>query len=167
MQQFKKFSEKIETIKMFALDVDGVLTNGDLVYTSNGEFIKVFNVKDGLGLKLLQDKGFIVAIISSRKSDVVTYRMKELGIKFVFQGVEDKYQLIEDLTGQFMLYWNNIAFMGDDLIDVPVLQKAGFSACPPDAVEEVISLCDYVTQREAGRGAVREVANLILKSRNN
>jgi 3-deoxy-D-manno-octulosonate 8-phosphate phosphatase (KDO 8-P phosphatase) len=167
MQPFKRFEDKLSAIKMLALDVDGVLTKGDLIYTASGEFIKVFNVKDGLGLKLLQEKGIIVAIITARKSDVVTTRMKELGIRFLYQGVDDKLQLIEDLTGQFMLYWNNIAYMGDDLNDLPVIQKAGFAACPSDAIDEVISACHYTSRKEGGKGAVREVADMILKCQQN
>lgn len=165
MNIYKKFEEKLAHIKLFALDVDGTLTSGDLVYTANGEFIKIFNVKDGLGLKLLQQSGLIVAVITSRKSEIVQNRMQELGIRFIYQGVEDKYQLLEDLTGQFMLYWNNIAYMGDDLPDLPVIEKAGFAACPADAVDEIIEASDYVTKKPAGKGAVREVADLILKSK--
>lgn len=164
---YKRFEEKLKNISILALDVDGVLTNGDLIYNSEGEFVKIFNVKDGQGLKLLQENNIIVAVITARRSPIVAYRMKELGVRFLYQGVDDKIQLMEDLTAQFMLYWNNVAYMGDDLTDLPILQKAGFSACPPDAVEEVLSACNYVTIKEAGRGAVREVADMILKSKNN
>jgi 3-deoxy-D-manno-octulosonate 8-phosphate phosphatase (KDO 8-P phosphatase) len=114
---------------------------------------------------MLQENGVIVAIITARKSDVVNTRMNELGIRFLYQGVEDKFQLIEDLTGQFMLYWNHIAYMGDDITDLPVLSKAGFAACPADAVEEVITISHYVTKREGGKGAVREVIDMILKAK--
>ena len=165
MIAMQKHKDKLEQIKMLALDVDGTLTSGDLVYTANGEFIKTFNVKDGLGLKLLQEKGIIVAVISARKSPIVEYRIKELGVRFLYQGIEDKHNLVDGLTSQFMLYWNNIAYMGDDLTDMPLLEKVGFAACPSDAVEEVISVSHYVTQQPGGKGAVREVADMILKSR--
>ena len=166
MNAYHKHKDKLNKIKMLALDIDGTLTSGDLIYTANGEFIKTFNVKDGLGLKLLQEKGIIVAVISARKSSIVEFRMKELGIRFLYQGVEDKYSLVDGLTSQFMLCWDNVAYVGDDLTDIPVLEKVGFSACPSDAVDDVITKCHYTTQQPGGKGAVREVADLILKSRN-
>lgn len=165
MQQFKNVEEKLKQIKILALDVDGVLTSGELIYTASGEFIKIFNVKDGQGLKSLQKNGIIVVIITSRKSEIVSKRMKELGIKYVYQGVEDKLNLIEELTGQFMCYWNDIAYMGDDLVDVPVLEKAGFAACPADAALEAKAVSDYITKNNGGKAAVREVSDMILKAK--
>lgn len=167
MNGYQKIEEKLSLIKMLALDVDGVLTTGDLIYGPEGEALKIFNVKDGLGLKLLQENGIIVSIITSRKSSIVSTRMEELGIRFIYQGIDDKLGLLEDLTAQFMMYWNNIAFMGDDVTDIPVLQKVGFSACPSDAMTDVLSHCDYVTTKEGGKGCVREVADLILKNKKN
>lgn len=165
MNPLVKHKDQLQKIKMFATDVDGVLTDGKLHYTSNGEYFKSFNTKDGLGLKLLQENGIIVAVITARKSKIVELRIKELGIRFLYQGVEDKFQLIEGLTAQFMLYWENIAYIGDDLPDLPVLQKAGFSTCPKDAVSDVTAICNYTSSQPGGMGAVREVADLILKSR--
>lgn len=164
MNPILKYQNQLKKIKMLAVDVDGVLTDGKLHYTSSGEHFKSFNAKDGLGLKLLQEKGFIVAVITARKSDIVELRMKELGIRFLYQGVDDKFQMIEGLTGQFMFYWENIAYIGDDLPDLPVLEKVGFAACPADAVEEVLLTCHYVANKTGGMGVVREVADLILKA---
>lgn len=166
MKSYMRYKEKLANIKMLALDVDGVLTTGELIYNKDGEYLKQFNAKDGLGIKLLLQKGIIVAIITARKSKIVDYRMKELGIRFVFQGVEDKIDLLENLTAQFTLYWENIAYIGDDLTDLPALKKVGFAACPADAVDDVIAECTYITKREGGKGAVREVADMILKAQN-
>lgn len=166
MTKYQKFEDRISNVKLLALDVDGVLTDGNLYYSENGEFMKVFNVKDGMGLKILQDKGIIVAVITARKSKIVDIRMKELGIKYVYQGVEDKLALLEGLSEQFMFYWDNIAYMGDDINDLPILKKAGFATCPSDAMPDLLTCCHYVTKKTAGKGAVRELADLILKNLN-
>lgn len=157
------FTNRVNNIKIVALDVDGVLTNGDLIYSKDGEILKIFNVKDGLALKLLIEKGFLIVVITARRSDIVTLRMKELGIKFVYQGIENKVSVLDDLLGQFMLGWENLAYIGDDLNDIPVLKKAHLPCCPSDASKDVIVCCHYVCKKEGGRGAVREVAELILK----
>ena len=166
MNQYIRYKEKLAKIKMLALDVDGVLTTGELIYNKNGEYLKQFNVKDGLGIKLLLQKGIVIAIITARKSEIVDYRMKELGIRFVYQGIEDKISLLDNLTSQFMIDWDSIAYIGDDLTDLPVLKKVGFAACPADAVDNVISECTYITKREGGKGAVREIADMILAAQN-
>lgn len=166
MNSYLRHKEKLNKIKMLALDVDGVLTNGELIYSKDGEYLKKFNAKDGLGIKLLLQKGIVVAIITARKSEIVEYRMKELGVRFVYQGIDDKINLLENLMAQFMLYWDNIAYVGDDLTDLPALEKVGFSACPADAVNDVIAKCIYTTKRKGGEGCVREVTDMILKAQN-
>lgn len=163
MNKYIKLEEALSNIKMLALDVDGVLTDCSIIYDLNGEALKAFNAKDGLGINLIQKQGIIVAIITGRKSDIVTKRMQDLHVKYVYQGIDDKLSVVEGLLNQFMIDWDNLAYVGDDLPDLPVLKKAAFSACPPDAVAEVLSQCFYVTKKEAGKGCVREVIDLILK----
>ncbi len=150
-------------IKLLLLDVDGVMTDGRITYDSDGAETKSFDVKDGYGLKLLQRAGIEVGIITGRQSAVVTRRAEELGIELVYQGAKDKlvpFQEILELRG---LSPEQVAYVGDDVIDLPVMRRVGFSATVADAVEEVKPFADLVTARAGGRGAVREVCDFLLK----
>ncbi|GMR04725.1 MAG: hypothetical protein BMS9Abin23_0630 [Thermodesulfobacteriota bacterium] len=155
--------ERIKKVKLLLLDVDGVLTGGSIIYDDDGREIKVFDVKDGHGLKLLMRAGVDVGIITSRSSTVVDRRAKDLGIEIVYQGMLDKVKAFEDVLDKRSLSPHETAYMGDDIVDLPVLKRAGFSIAVPDGVEEVREMADYVTERPGGRGAVREVSELILK----
>ncbi len=152
-------------IKLFIMDVDGVLTDGSITYTSSGEEIKTFNVKDGLGLNLLSEVGIKTAIITGRKSVVVERRAKELKIDDVIQGKIRKLESYESLKEKYNLKDEEVLFIGDDIIDLPVLKKVGISVCVADAVEEVKAVCSYITQKKGGEGAVREVIEKLLKLR--
>ncbi|WP_460595565.1 KdsC family phosphatase [Geomonas sp. Red276] len=157
--------ERVKKIKLLILDVDGVMTDGRIIFDSNGVESKFFNVKDGHGIKMLQRAGIEVAIISGRESVVVTNRAAELGIKIVYQKSLNKlepYQKILLATG---LTDEEVAFMGDDVIDIPVLRRVGFAAAPADAIAEVLPHVHYVTQARGGWGAVREVCDHIIKGR--
>ncbi len=158
----KKAAKKI---KLFIMDVDGVLTNGSITYTSSGEEIKTFNVKDGLGLNLLSEVGIKTAIITGRKSVIVEIRAKELKIDDVIQGKIRKFESYEYLKEKYNLKDEEVLFIGDDIIDLPVLKKVGISVCVADAVEEVKAVCSYITQKKGGEGAVREVIEKLLKLR--
>ena len=156
--------ERLEKIKLLILDVDGVMTDGRIIFDSNGVESKFFNVKDGHGIKMLQRAGIEVCIISGRESQVVANRAGELGITKVHQRSLDKlapYRRVLDETG---FSDEQVAYMGDDIIDVPVLRRVGFAAAPADAVEDVLPYVHFIARNRGGWGAVREVCDLILKS---
>mgnify|MGYP003585607428 CR=1 FL=1 len=158
-------TDRLSKIELVLLDVDGVLTDGRIIWDANGTEIKFFNVKDGHGIKLLQRAGIQVGIITGRTSPVVDLRAKELGITLVYQGSlrkQDSYDDIKRITG---LSDHQIAYMGDDVIDVPVMRRVGFAAAPSDALPEALAVADLVTSRCGGMGAVRELCDLILKCR--
>ena len=156
--------EKARAVKLLILDADGVLTDGRIIYTDRGEEVKAFNVKDGHGLKLLMRAGIRVAIITGRKSPAVEHRARDLGITRVFQKALNKIEAYEEIRATQKLRDEELCVMGDDLPDLPILRKCGFSVAVPDSVDEVKREVDYVTKREAGKGAVREVCDIILKA---
>ena len=133
-------------IKLIAFDIDGVMTDGSLYYTDDGRELKAFSVQDGLGLKLLQRAGLELAIVTGRNSVVVARRAADLGIAHVFQGVADKRATVSRLLVKLGLHWNECAFMGDDLTDIPPMRAAGFSAAPSDADPEVRRIARFVCQ---------------------
>ncbi|HEY6874363.1 MAG TPA: phenylphosphate carboxylase subunit delta [Geobacteraceae bacterium] len=155
--------DRLKNIKLLLLDVDGVMTDGRIIFDSNGIESKFFNVKDGHGIKLLQRAGVEVGIISGRSSQVVANRAAELGITRLFQGALDKLAIYRGIVQETGLADAQIAFMGDDVIDIPVLTRVGFAAAPADAVEEVFPHVQFVARNRGGWGAVREVCDLILK----
>ena len=157
--------QKLINIKLLLLDVDGVMTDGGIVYDGNGLETKVFNVKDGHGIKMLQRHGIQVGVITGRTSAVVDIRARELGIELLYQGALKKLESYADVKRKTGLDDRQIAYMGDDVIDVPVMRRAGFAAAPLDALPEVLAVADYVSSRSGGRGSVREVCDLILKGR--
>jgi 3-deoxy-D-manno-octulosonate 8-phosphate phosphatase (KDO 8-P phosphatase) len=159
--------ERLKKIKLLILDVDGVMTDGRIIFDSNGAESKFFNVKDGHGIKMLQRSGLEVGIISGRESRVVANRAVELGINLVYQKSLDKlvpYRQMLETTG---LADEKVAFMGDDVIDIPLLRRVGFAAAPADAVAEVIPFAHFVAKNRGGWGAVREVCDLILRAQGN
>jgi 3-deoxy-D-manno-octulosonate 8-phosphate phosphatase (KDO 8-P phosphatase) len=155
---------RLKNIRLLILDVDGVMTDGRIIFDSNGIESKFFNVKDGHGIKMLQRAGIDVAIISGRQSTVVTNRAAELGIERVFQKSVNKLDHYRQILADTGLSDAEIAFIGDDLIDIPLLRRVGFAAAPADAVAEVIPFVHFVTRNSGGWGAVREVCDLLLKA---
>jgi len=151
-------------IKLLLLDVDGVLTDGRITYDNNGVETKAFDVKDGHGLKLVQRAGIAVGIITGRSSDVVALRARELGIEIVYQGAKDKLVPYVEVLEALGLIDEQVAYVGDDVVDLPILRRVGFSATVADAVDDVKPLVDYVARRPGGRGAVREICDFILKN---
>jgi 3-deoxy-D-manno-octulosonate 8-phosphate phosphatase (KDO 8-P phosphatase) len=151
-------------IRLMIFDVDGVLTDGGLHYDSDGEIIKRFNVLDGLGIRLLQHAGIATAIITARSSDIVARRAADLGIQHVQQGVHDKKTAFEELLSYTATQARDCGFVGDDLIDLPVLSRVGFAASVPNAHAEVRARVHYVTRAKGGHGAVREVCDFILRA---
>lgn len=161
----KEIKEKLKKVKLLILDVDGVLTDGSIVYSSQGEEIKTFNVHDGYGIEILRQEGIPVAIITGRISQIVEKRAKDLKIEDLIQGTIDKVPAAENFLKKYNITFDEVAFMGDDLFDIPLLQKVGFACAPKNARKEVKRIVHYVTKKEGGKGAVREIIDMILDAK--
>lgn len=157
-----EFVSRLEEVRLLALDVDGVLTDGGLYYTETGEELKKFNVKDGLGLQRLMLSGIEVAIISAGFSSATLHRAKRLGIANTFIGVDDKLATLKRLCLELNVPLSQVAYMGDDFVDLPVMQSVGCPITVADAMPENRAVAIYTTQKAGGQGAVREVCELIL-----
>ncbi len=153
---------RVEGVKLLVLDVDGVLTDGRLYYHDDGTESKAFDVRDGHGIKMLCQAGIETTIISGRRSPSVDKRAADLGITEVVQGVRDKVPILEKLVSQKHLKPEEIAYVGDDIVDLPVMNRVGLAIAVADASEHLFDAAHYVTIAPGGRGAVREVAELIL-----
>ncbi len=162
----KNLSLRAASIRLVAIDVDGVLTDGRLYYSDTGEELKVFHSHDGLGLRRLVDAGIEPAIISARKSRAVQRRMKELGVTNVHLGCHDKGGMIDKLMQDAGLTKKEVAAIGDDLLDMPMLERAGLGVAVANARPELLKAADWVTKKPGGHGAVRELCDLILNARN-
>jgi len=160
----KSISEKLKKIILLVLDVDGVLTDGKIIIDDLGNESKNFNVWDGHGLKLLMRGGVDVIFLTGRTSEVVKYRADELGIKNVYQGAKDKAQVLGEILDARGLPGEHVAYVGDDVVDIPAFRMAGFSAAVADAPPYVRAQADYVTEKEGGGGAVREICEMILNA---
>lgn len=156
--------EKAKAIRLLILDVDGVLTTGAIYYASQGIHMKGFHIQDGLGMKLLQKTNVEVAIISGKSSDAVEQRMKDLNIKHVYLGHEDKIPAYEELKQRLKLKDHQIAHMGDDLPDLPLFRRVGLSISVPGAPSVIHQNVDFITKRKAGKGAVREACEFIMEA---
>lgn len=165
MKNNRRIFNKARKIKLLILDVDGVLTDGRIYYTNSGEEIKAFNVHDGHGIVMLKESGIKTALISGRKSRSVTIRARELGIQYIYQGIFDKVKVMEKIINREKIKPENVCYIGDDVTDLALLSRAGFSVSVMNGVPEVKSVTDYITTKEGGNGAVREVAEIILKAK--
>jgi len=154
--------EKAAQIQLLVLDVDGVLTDGSLYFDNDGNEMKAFSTRDGLGMRLLQRHGIELALITGRKSDIVARRAEQLGIRHVYQGRNDKLQAFTELLDTTGFEERAVCFAGDDWIDLPVLERVGLAVTVADADQVVQSRVHWVTSRNGGKGAVREICNLIL-----
>ncbi len=157
--------EVAKMVELVVLDVDGVLTDGSIVVGGDGSEMKFFNVKDGHGIKLLQRAGIDIMFVSGRYSEPTLRRAEELGVKRVFIGVKDKLTVFDDIVQSGQVAPKAICYIGDDLVDIPVMRRVGFPVAVSDAVEEVKKVALYVTKASGGHGAVREVSEIILKSK--
>ncbi|HEV7746290.1 MAG TPA: HAD family hydrolase [Pyrinomonadaceae bacterium] len=164
MDDSASIERRASHIKLLLMDCDGVLTDGRLWLTEDGDEQKSFNTHDGLGLSLLHRAGLKSGIITGRTSRAVARRARELGVEFVYQGKPDKTAAFEEILQQADVSEGEVAFIGDDLPDIPLMNRVELSVAVADAVEETRSAANYVTQARGGRGAVREVIELILKS---
>jgi len=158
--------EKAQKIKALIFDVDGVLTDGKISYTNTGDEIKSFNVKDGQVIKLLKNAGLIVGAITGRQSEIVERRAKELKLDFVYQGAESKIEKLEEVKNKFQLKDEEIAYIGDDIIDLKLIIRVGLGITPRDALSYVNEKADLITTKNGGDGVVREVADMILAAQN-
>ena len=153
-----------EKVRLLVLDVDGVLTDGSIYYSNNGDELKAFNIQDGLGIKLLQGANIEVAIITGRSSSLLSRRSKELGIQRVIQGREDKLTALNELLADSTYTFDDIAYMGDDLPDLAVIRRVGLGMTVANASPTVIEHAHWQAKRDGGRGAVREAAEFILRA---
>lgn len=151
-------------VRIALFDVDGVLTDGRLYYSDSGQEMKAFSVKDGMGLRLLREAGIKCGLVTARKSALVEARARDLQLHYAFQGVRDKLKVVDEVLAELKLGYDELLYMGDDLVDLAVLQRAGLAVSVPDADPLAISAAHYVTTRGAGAGAVREVAELVLRA---
>ncbi len=158
----KVLSNKAKKIKLVIFDVDGVLTDGMLNYGPDGELFKQFNVKDGVGIKLLQQQVIYVAVITAKDSRPLTQRMADLSVKYFYPACHDKLQAYTELLATLSLHGEQVAYVGDDVIDLPVMNQAGLAIAVQDAHYYVKQMADYTTLAGGGRGVAREVADLIL-----
>ena len=161
----KALAAKMTRVKLFLCDVDGVLTNAP-VFIGDGREFKEFHVRDGLGLRLLQRGGIKVGWISNRPSTATQQRADELKVDFLYQAKGSKVDAVETILKRAGLDWDDVCYMGDDVVDLGALRRAGLAIGVPSAIDEVKDLADYVTIAEGGQGAVREVVGLILKAQN-
>jgi 3-deoxy-D-manno-octulosonate 8-phosphate phosphatase (KDO 8-P phosphatase) len=162
MQLDSKLKDKIQKIKLLILDVDGVLTDGKIIYSSFGHDIKEFDVKDGFGITLLYRAGIRSVILSARSSRTIRKRAKDMHIDKVYENAYIKLDAYNEILKKYKLTCEETAFIGDDLVDLPVLMRVGFSACTACAVKHLKDKVDYITNHKGGSGAVREVAEMIL-----
>lgn len=160
----EKIANKAQKIKLLILDVDGVMTNNMLIYSDDGLESKTFNTRDGHGMVLLQKSGIEIAIITGRKSQLVTNRMQDLKVKHVHQGVPDKLPTFLKLVEKLELSFDEIAYIGDDILDLPILMRIGLAVTPADGDDEVKSRVDYISAYKGGQGCVREICEIILRS---
>lgn len=156
-----ELKEKASRIKMVVFDVDGVMTDGSITYDENGVEYKTFNAKDGQGIVMLTKAGIITAIITARENGTVKHRFENLGMTKLFMGQKNKTIALKQLIEEYDVTYSEIAYMGDDLPDLCVLKEVGLACCPNDAVGEVKEVCDFVSSKNGGRGAVRELTDLI------
>ncbi|KOY52560.1 KdsC family phosphatase [Polaribacter dokdonensis] len=157
---YKQLLPKIST---FIFDVDGVLTNGMLTIMPSGELVRHMNVKDGYAMKIALNKGFRVCIISGGTNQAVKSRLAALGIEDIYLGAHDKIQQYNEIVGKYNLSTENVLYMGDDIPDLPVMQKVGLASCPNDAVPEIQNASKYISNLKGGEGCVRDVIEQVLK----
>lgn len=158
--------QRASKIKLAAFDVDGVMTDGSITYDENGVEYKTFNAKDGHGITMLNNAGIITAIITARSNGTVQHRAENLKFKEIHQGSKNKIQTLTEILEKYNLTLEQTAYMGDDLPDICILEKAGLSGCPNDAVDEVKNISRFISSKNGGRGAVREFCEFILKNQN-
>ena len=165
LQKYLRKMCDLKKIRLVVLDVDGTLTDGGIYYDSNGNEIKRFDVKDGLGIKVAMEAGLKFAILTGRQSPMVRRRAEELGIQYLIEGVQKKAPALMELSEKTGISLSEMAYIGDDWNDLQAMTLTGFKACPSDAAEEIKAVADYISIRPGGYGAVRECLCRLLKER--
>ncbi len=160
-----ELNHKASQVSLLIVDIDGVMTDGRLYFDNRGEEYKAFNSLDGHGLRMIQDNGIEVAVITGRQSEIVKHRMADLGVTRIYQGYRQKLPAFEQLLADSGLQPSEVAYMGDDLMDLPVMKRVGLAVSVPNGHHFVREHCDLVTQAMGGRGAVRELCDFLLQSR--
>ena len=161
----QSIKNKLKKIRLLLLDVDGVLTDGRIILDNRGNELKAFHVRDGHGIKMAQQSGIIVGIITGRKSAVVAIRARELGIQEVHQGARDKLSVYDSILSKYGLQDDQVAYMGDDSVDLAIFKRTGLAVTVADHDPSIKRHADLITKAEGGRGAVRELINLLLATR--
>ena len=156
--------EKASKVKLLAFDVDGVMTDGSITYDENGIEYKTFNAKDGHGLAKMARNGFVTAIITGRNNGTVDRRACDLRVTEVYQGVKNKLPILEAIMEKYGLDFSEVSYMGDDEPDICILEKVGLAACPADAVDNVKKVCNFISSKDGGRGAVRELCDFVYNN---
>jgi len=154
----------LRDIRLFATDVDGVLTDAGMYYSESGDEWKKFNTRDGMGIKLLQRAGLVTAIVTQERTKLVARRAEKLAIPELHQGIMDKLSTIRDMAARHGLSLRQVAYIGDDVNDIETLKAVGFSASPADGLPQVLQVVDYVCRKNGGEGAVREIVEMILQA---
>jgi 3-deoxy-D-manno-octulosonate 8-phosphate phosphatase (KDO 8-P phosphatase) len=157
------FLQKLKNISTLIFDVDGVLTNGDIIASENGEFLRTFNIKDGYALQLAVKRGYLVCVISGGKGLAMQNRFEGLGIQEVFLGVSNKVEVYNTLLAKYNLKAEEILYMGDDIPDLKIMQLVGLPTCPADAVSEIKAISQYISPYDGGRAAVRDIIEKVLR----
>ena len=156
--------DRISEVRLFAFDVDGVLTDGGIYLGTGGFEMKRFNAQDGAGIAVAKRSGYPVIIITGRESEAVARRCEELKIQHLYQGVKDKVALFEEVIGELGYEPRQALYMGDDLPDLPLLRRVGLATCPQNAVQEVKEDCQFIARNSGGNGAVREVIEMVMRN---
>jgi len=162
----KDIQDRAGRVKLFIMDIDGVMTDGRIVYGIYGDELKFFDVQDGFGITLMNRAGIKSVIITAKKSRIVKLRAHDIKVAKIYQGYMDKLIPFELALKRFRVKPEEVCFIGDDIIDIPVLKRVGFAVAVPNAVEEAKQIAHHITSKTGGRGAVREICDLILKSQN-
>lgn len=157
------FLQKLKTITTLIFDVDGVLTNGDIIASDSGEFLRTFNIKDGYALQLAVKRGYLICIISGGRGLAMQKRFEGLGITEVFLGVSDKVEVFNSLLAKYEISASEVLYMGDDIPDLKVMEQVGLPTCPSDAVPEIKAISEYVSPYSGGKTAVRDIVEKVLK----
>lgn len=159
----KSYKEYLHDITTFIFDVDGVLTDGNVIVTTEGQLLRRMNIKDGFALKTAVDNGYHVCIISGGSNEGVRTRLRGLGVTNIYLGVSDKIEQLEEFLDVYDVDPKNVLYMGDDIPDLYVMQKVGLPCCPQDAAPEIKSICKYVSHKNGGKGAARDVIEQVMK----
>ena len=159
----KNYKSKLFKIKTFIFDVDGVLTDGKVLVTTEGEMYRALDTKDGYAMKYSMMKGFKIAIISGGTNEGIRNRFQALGVKDIYLGAHEKSGAYEELVNHYKLKSDQILYVGDDIPDIPLIKKVGVSCCPSDSVTDVKSVVDYVSHKKGGEGCVREIIEQVLR----